>query len=69
MILAGVVVGAIVAAATGRALESLLFDVPAADAISIASAAVGCGVIALLACLLPALRAARADLVSALHHE
>jgi putative ABC transport system permease protein len=69
MILAGVLVGAVAAAAIGRALETLLFDVPATDAISIGTAAVGFGVIALVACLLPALRAARADLVSALHQE
>ena len=69
MILVGVVVGGVVAAAIGRALETLLFDVPAADVISIGAAAIGFGVIALVACLLPALRAARTDLVSALHQE
>ena len=69
MILAGVVVGGVAAAAIGRALETLLFDVPAADVISIGAAAIGFGVIALVACLLPALRAARTDLVSALHQE
>ena len=69
MIVAGVVVGGVVAAGIGRALETLLFDVPAADAISIGVAAIGFGVIALIACLLPALRAARTDLVSALHQE
>jgi putative ABC transport system permease protein len=69
MILAGVVVGAVFAAAIGRALETLLFDVPPADLISIGAAAIGFGVIALVACLLPAVRAARTDLVSALHQE
>jgi predicted permease len=69
MILAGVAAGGVVAAAIGRALEGLLFDVPATDAISIGAAAAGFGVIALAACLLPALRAARTDLVSALHQE
>ena len=69
MILVGVVVGGVVAAATGRALETLLFDVPTADVISIGAAAIGFGVIALVACLLPALRAARTDLVSALYQE
>jgi putative ABC transport system permease protein len=69
MIVTGVVVGAIVAAATGRGLESLLFDVPTTDAISIVAVAVGFGLIALLACLIPALRAARTDLVAALHQE
>jgi putative ABC transport system permease protein len=69
MILAGVIVGAVVAAATGRALESLLFGVPSTDAISIVAAAGGFGLIALLACLIPALRAARTDLVAALHQD
>jgi putative ABC transport system permease protein len=69
LIVAGVVVGAMVAAATGRALESLLFDVGATDAVSIVTAAAGFGLIALLACLIPALRAARTDLVAALRQE
>lgn len=69
MVLAGVVAGGVVAAAIGRALETLLFDVPAADPISIGAAASGFGLIALLACLLPALRAARTDLISALHQD
>lgn len=69
MILVGVVIGGVVGAAMGRALEAWLFDVPAADAVSIGGASVGFGVIALVACLLPALRAARTDLVSALHQE
>ena len=69
MILAGVVAGGVVAAGIGRALETLLFDVPATDLISIGSAALGFGVIALVACLVPALRAARTDLVAALHQE
>ena len=69
MVLAGVVAGGVVAAAIGRALETLLFDVPPADPISIGAAASGFGLIALLACLLPALRAARTDLISALHQD
>jgi putative ABC transport system permease protein len=69
MILAGIVIGAIVAAATGRALESLLFGVPVVDWPSIAAASAGFGAIALLACLLPAIRAARTDLVTALHQD
>jgi ABC-type antimicrobial peptide transport system permease subunit len=69
MILVGVVAGGVVAAVIGRALETLLFGVTATDAISIAAAAIGFGAIALVACLLPALRAARTDLVSALHQD
>jgi len=69
MILVGAIAGGVVAAAMGRALETLLFDVPAADVISIGAAALGFGAIALVACLFPALRAARTDLVSALHQD
>jgi putative ABC transport system permease protein len=69
MIVAGAVVGAVVAAATGRALESLLFGVAATDAISIAVAAGGFGVVALVSCFFPALRAARTDLAAALHQD
>ena len=38
MIVAGVLVGGVVAAAVGRALETLLFDAPQTDAISIGAA-------------------------------
>jgi putative ABC transport system permease protein len=69
MILFGVVAGALVAAVIGRALETLLFDVPSADVISIGSAALVFGVVALGACLLPAVRAARTDLLAALRQE
>jgi predicted permease len=69
MILLGVVAGGVVAAGIGRALETLLFDVAATDVVSIGTAAIGFGVIALVACLLPALRAARTDLVAALHQD
>jgi ABC-type antimicrobial peptide transport system permease subunit len=69
MILIGVLVGGVVAAAIGRALETLLFDVPATDAVSIGSAAIGFGIVALIACLLPAIRAARTDLIAFLHQE
>jgi putative ABC transport system permease protein len=69
MILVGVVVGGIVAALIGRALSALLYEVPSADVISIAAAAVVFGTIALLICLMPALRAARTDLVESLRQE
>lgn len=42
---------------------------PTLYVLSIGAAAIGFGTIALVACLIPALRAARTDLVSALHHE
>jgi putative ABC transport system permease protein len=69
MIAIGVVAGGFVAALIGRALESLLFDVASADMISIGAAASIFGAVALVACLIPAVRAARADLMSALHQD
>jgi putative ABC transport system permease protein len=69
MILIGVVAGGVVAAAIGRALSALLFEVSATDAVSIAAAATTFGAIAIAICLLPALRAARTDLIDSLRQE
>jgi putative ABC transport system permease protein len=69
MILVGVVAGGVVAAVVGRALSALLFDVSATDAVSIAAAATTFGAIAIAICLLPALRAARTDLIDSLRQE
>ncbi len=69
MILIGVVAGGVVAAIIGQALSALLFEVPSSDAISIAAAALTFGTIALLICLMPALRAAKTDLVESLRQE
>jgi putative ABC transport system permease protein len=69
MILAGLVVGGLVAAVSGRLLETLLFDVPSTDVMSIGAASLGFGVVAFIACILPAWRAARTDLIAALYQE
>ncbi|MGH9387654.1 MAG: ADOP family duplicated permease [Vicinamibacterales bacterium] len=69
MILIGVGAGAVVAALVGRALDALLFEVASADAISVGAAALTFGIVALGTCLLPAVRAARADLLAALRQE
>ncbi len=69
MILIGVVAGAFVALLIGRALDALLFGVASADPISVTAAALLFGVVALAACLLPAIRAARTDLLGALRQE
>jgi ABC-type antimicrobial peptide transport system permease subunit len=69
MILVGVAAGAVVALLAGRALDALLFGVASADALSIAAAAVTFGIIALGTCLLPAVRAAKADLLASLRQE
>ena len=53
----------------GRLLEALLFDVKPADPLALAGAALAFGVVALAACSVPALRAARIDLMEALRQE
>jgi putative ABC transport system permease protein len=60
-VLAGLAAGVIVAAASVRALDSMLYGVTAFDALTFLGAVAGLGVCALLACLAPAARAARID--------
>ncbi len=69
LIVIGVALGTVVGVLFGRALEAHLFDVRSADPLSLVAAALAFGTVALGACLLPALRAARTDLLTALHHE
>jgi predicted permease len=69
LIAVGTVLGAMVATSVGRVLESQLFEVRAFDPLSFGGAALLFGIVALGACLLPAVRAARTDLLGALHQE
>jgi putative ABC transport system permease protein len=69
MIVIGVVLGTAGSILVGRALEAQLFDVKAADPISLGAAAVSFASVALAICLLPAARAARTDVLTALHHD
>jgi putative ABC transport system permease protein len=65
--LAGVAIGLVGAAAAARAVQSLLFvEARGYDAITFASAALVLGIAALLACYIPARRAARVSPVNAL---
>jgi predicted permease len=65
----GLVIGLAGVAATGRLLASELYQVPNADPMSIAGTTAAVGVVALLASLIPALRAARVDPMAVLRSE
>jgi putative ABC transport system permease protein len=69
LVVLGVALGTMVAVLFGRGLKAYLFEVKTADPLSLAAAALVFGAGALGACLVPALRAARTDLLTALHHE
>jgi len=64
--IAGVLVGLMIAAAGARLLQSLLYNTPAIEASSYASAAIGMLLIAVTAACVPALRAARVNPMTAL---
>jgi putative ABC transport system permease protein len=66
LVAGGLVVGAIVAVFVGRLLQTLLFDVTPSDPLALGLAALAFGSVAVMACLLPALRASRVDLMEAL---
>ena len=53
----------------GRLLESLLFGVGAYDPLTFVSVPVGLAIVALVACWIPARRAARVDPIAALRFE
>jgi putative ABC transport system permease protein len=69
LIAVGLVLGIVAALMVGRLLESLLFDVKPADPLTLTAAAIAFALVALLACLLPARRAGRVDLMEALRQE
>ena len=69
MVLAGLVIGAMVAVLVGRLLKTLLFDVKPSDPMALGIAAIAFGAVAIAACLLPAYRASRVELMEALRQE
>jgi putative ABC transport system permease protein len=66
---AGLLAGLLLAVALGRTLGSLLFEVGPRDPATFAAVAAMLGLTALLACALPAWRAARVDPITALRTE
>jgi ABC-type antimicrobial peptide transport system permease subunit len=65
----GIACGLAGALLVGRLLEALLFDVTAADPASLGGAALAFAGVAALACLLPAWRAGRSDVLTALRQD
>lgn len=65
----GTVMGAAAAVLVGRLLQTLLFDVTPFDPLALGTAAIAFGVVALAACLAPAFRASRVDLMESLRQE
>jgi putative ABC transport system permease protein len=69
LVVAGIVIGASVGAAVARGVEAQLFGVRSTDPRTMVGAAVLLLVVAGIAALIPALRAARVNPVIALRHE
>jgi ABC-type antimicrobial peptide transport system permease subunit len=65
-VVAGIVIGVALALAAGKLVASLLYGISPRDPVILGSAAVGLALIGIAACLIPAVRAARVNPVSAL---
>ena len=69
LLITGTVIGLVGAALSGRALQSVLFDVPPLHPATFAATAGVMTVVCLVACWLPARRASRTDPMDALRSE
>jgi putative ABC transport system permease protein len=61
LVIAGVAIGLVVAAAASHVIVSMLFEISQLDAMTYGGVAVGLSVVAIIACMVPAWRAARLD--------
>jgi putative ABC transport system permease protein len=69
LVAVGLVVGLMAAVFVGRLLQTLLFDVAPSDPLALGAGALLFGVFALAACVLPAVRASRVELMAALRQD
>lgn len=69
LIVSGVIIGLLAAFLATRAMQSLLFGVQAADPLTFLIIPLVLGLVALLACWLPAQRATKVNVLTALRHE
>jgi putative ABC transport system permease protein len=69
LIALGVVLGTVVALMLGSVLKSLLFEVRPTDPLTLTITAIAFAIVGLAACMLPAWRAARVDLMEALRQQ
>lgn len=69
LVAAGIGAGIVVSFALSRVLQAMLFEVGPADPLTLPAASAAFAAVALLACALPAARAARVDPAGALKGE
>ena len=69
IILPGLFTGLLAALWLSRLLSSMLYEVPVHDPLTFAAVSTGLVSIALLACCIPAMRAARSDPLPLLRHD